>query len=91
MFARNLETVTKLASDAATALTSSTAGTTACDCGLGLCGVGGPFQFLVGHPRRSAAVPPPAGAAGPEPEPEPEPEPREGAAGAERGEGPAAR
>ena len=84
MFARNLETVTKLASDAATALTSSTAGTTACDCGLGLCGVT-PFQFLVGHPRLAAApaaVPPPAGAAGPEPEPEPEPEP---GAGAERG------
>eukprot|EP01043_Picozoa_sp_COSAG02_P008324 COSAG02_NODE_264_length_26618_cov_244.096459_8_plen_182_part_00 len=74
MFAQNLATITKLATDAATSLSNlSTAGSTACDCGDAQCGAAAsPFRFLIGHsqPQRSAVEP----TREPEPKPEPEPE-----------------
>ena len=70
MFAQNLATITKLASDAATSLSNlSTAGSTACDCGDAQCGAAAsPFRFLIGHPQPEQR--PPATTHEPEPEPE---------------------
>jgi hypothetical protein len=60
MFAQNLATITKLASDAASSVANlSTAGSTACDCGNAQCRAG-PFQFLVAHPQKLEPEPEPA-------------------------------
>ena len=73
MFQQNLETITKLAYDAATSISNiNTAGSTACDCGDAQCSGGGPFQFLIGHPRsqlQSSLEPSPAPESSPKPEP----------------------
>ena len=69
MFAQNLATITKLASDAACSLANlSTAGSTACDCGNAQCRAG-PFQFLVAHPRQQPEEPEKPENLEPEPEP----------------------
>eukprot|EP01043_Picozoa_sp_COSAG02_P050790 COSAG02_NODE_5266_length_4485_cov_2.297538_1_plen_195_part_00 len=76
MFQQNLETITKLAYDAATSISNlNTAGSTACDCGDAQCSGGGPFQFLIGHPLSQMQSPPetsPAPKSSPEPQPKSE-------------------